>query len=213
MRLLNLTEITNGISNDILSHMGIDENDKPLPKDAFFKQIFLMEAEYLKSSILAGGSDDAYYLFADGVELYLTTVFSGVKDADIYRRKANKIINEMKSGSVYMNRVEDLVKIFISFMRCCSGVLLKGQNTHYRVLPVDTPFELSIREDDLELLNAFSNYTFMMETSEKILMVKRNKLQILDDDQQQFLMIVLMLYYLRIASYEGMFVGKEIIHG
>ena len=204
MRQFDIETLIDGIDDDIYAKFFLEDNKTVLDKKKITAEIRQLEQEF-HSQCSYGG--DSYTAFVDGIDFFITAVFPVDKEAEIYREKAYRIINDIKAGSNSLDKLEDLAKIFISIMRCSSNWLME-EHDKFEFVTLDSDFEFTIYSEDFELLNRFGNYSFERESERKGFLGIHKK-ELFNEAQHVFIIEIITFLMFRIFQFEGQFAEEE----
>lgn len=141
--------------------------------------------------------------FAEEIEYFVDNQFNPGKSVKAYQQKAKNIVKSLKHGEYSIDGLEDLVKIFICFMRCYWPT---WKNTNSKL----NSFVFDIQSEDSEMLSDFRKHRFIRcSETEGVIRKKTTDYHFLQYSIDYIYIITILIYY-RLMQFEGEYYEEEL---
>lgn len=145
-------------------------------------------------------------LFLSQMDFFAENYFSHRHWIANYYRRAKESIHKLNGPDGGMNDLEDLIKIFLSFMRCQYG-MWKNPKAGY------SPFEFAVKAEDAEMLKEFRTHPFPEvgpNNPNKLLGFAKNS-RLLNKPQKfnDYAYFNIVVIYCRLMQFEGLYEKEE----
>lgn len=141
--------------------------------------------------------------FAWQISFFMSHYFAHLPENLVpYRKKAERIISDIRNGNDDIKNMEDLVKIFICLLRC-SWNKWKDSEASY------LPFSFEVKSDDAEMLKDFSNHKFKIAERKEGLPWNAHKEDIyIAHSLLDNVYLNAVLIYCRLMQFEGQYIKE-----
>ena len=136
---------------------------------------------------------------------FLFKNFDFEKSDEGYKKKVLKVLSLMKKNKGSIEDLEDLFKIYISYIRC-----LWDGDFYLKNVFQDKPFDFSIKTEDAQMLKRFRTYRLTKrERTKKVLFNTKIIPEYISRESMDFIYLITVLFYCRIMQFEGKYIAED----